>query len=126
MSRKTNVTRNVIDTQSIVFPCVLKTIISHTHNDDATFTKNDKQIRATLRATFRDDHVKNTSWIASNIRDYERIRRAYDRVFDARCIERDDNAKKQRAQKRSTSSRKSPKHDAQSNVETTTHDNVDA
>ena len=124
MSRKTNASQ--MFNRTIVFPCVLKTIIAHTHDDDATFTKNDKQIRSTLRATFRDDHVKNTSWIASNMRDYDRIRRAYDRVYDTSCVERDENAKKQRAQKRVTKTRKSTKDNAQSNVETTTHDNVDA
>lgn len=114
MSRKTNTTRNVDFNRTIVFPCVLKTIISHTHDDDATFTKNDKQIRATLRATFRDDHVKNTSWIVANMREYERVRRAYDRVFDHACIARDDNAKAQRANARKTKSRKD---DAQTNVD---------
>lgn len=76
MTRKT--------TNAIVFPCVLKTIISHTHRDDATFTRNDKQIRATLRAKFADAHVKNTSWVASNMRDYDRIRSAFDNAYATR------------------------------------------
>lgn len=81
MSRKNNA-------QSIAFPCVLKTIISHTHRDDKTFAKNDKQIRATLRAKLSDTHVKNTSWIATNMREYDRIRRAYDARYDATCNNR--------------------------------------
>ena len=102
MSRKTN--------NSIVFPCVLKTIIAHTHNDDATFSRNDKQIRSTLRAKLSDRHVKNTSWIAMNARDYDLIRCAYDNAYATRQA----NAKK-----RATPSRKRA---TQTNVDA----NVDA
>lgn len=73
MSRKTN----------IEFPCVLKTIISHTHRDDKSFARNDKQIRSTLRAKLHAMHVRNTSWIATNMREYDAIRRAYDARYDA-------------------------------------------
>lgn len=82
---------------SIAFPCVLKTIISHTHRDNKTFAKNDKQIRATLRAKLSDAHVKNTSWIATNMREYDRIRRAYDTQYDASCVNRAKRATKSRA-----------------------------
>jgi len=69
--------------KTIAFPCVLKTIISHTHRDDKTFARNDKQIRATLRAKSINDHIRNTSWIATNMREYDAIRRAYDARYDA-------------------------------------------
>ena len=83
--------------KTIVFPCVLKTIIAHTHNDDATFSRNDKQIRSTLRAKLNDRHVKNTSWIAMNLRDYDAIRCAYDHAYATRQAN---------TRKRATSSRK--------------------
>lgn len=85
-----DMTRN---TKTIEFPIVLKSIISHTHRDDKTFTKNDKQIRATLRAKLNDAHVKNTSWIANNQREYDAIRRAFDMRYDATMT----NAKKRNA-----------------------------
>lgn len=69
--------------KTIEFPIVLKTIISHTHRDDKTFAKNDKQIRAILRAKNVNDHIRNTSWIATNMREYDAIRRAYDMRYDA-------------------------------------------
>lgn len=69
--------------KTIEFPCVLKTIIAHTYRDDKTFAKNDKQIRATLRAKNINNHIRNTSWIATNMREYDAIRRAYDTRYDA-------------------------------------------
>lgn len=102
------------DAKTIVFPCVLKTIISHTMRDDKTFTKNDKQIRAILRAKFNDAHVKNTSWIATNMREYDALRRAYDRAYDATL----NNVKKVRTNTR--------KANTKTNVDVVTHDNVDA
>ena len=91
---------------AIAFPIVLKTIISHTFRDDKTFTKNDKQIRATLRAKNVNDHIRNTSWIATNSREYDAIRRAFDLKYDALCATR---------AKRVTKTRVAPNVDA--NVE---------
>lgn len=101
MSRK-------IHAQSIVFPIVLKSIIAHTHRDDKTFAKNDKQIRATLRAKSINNHIRNTSWIATNMREYDAIRRAYDNAYNATC---------ERAKKRVTKSRVVANVDDVANVE---------
>lgn len=81
MKAKHNMSRN---NSSIVFPVVLKTIISHTHRDDKAFAKNDKQVRATLRAKGVNNHIRNTSWIATNMREYDAIRTAYDAAYAAR------------------------------------------
>jgi hypothetical protein len=89
-----DMTRNA---KTIEFPIVLKSIISHTLRDDKTFTKNDKQIRATLRAKLADKHVKNTSWIATNMREYDAIRRAYDMRYDASMINANKRASKRDA-----------------------------
>lgn len=67
--------------KSIVFPIVLKSIIAHTHRDNKSFTLNDKQIRSRLRAKFADAHIKNTSWIATNMREYDAIRCAFDVAY---------------------------------------------
>lgn len=83
---------------NIVFPVVLKTIISHTHRDDKSFAKNDKQIRATLRAKLSDSHVRNTSWIANNMREYDAIRTAYDNAYATRLA----NARKRNTKTRAT------------------------
>lgn len=87
---------------------VLKSIIDDAMNDKTIIDDNAKRIRAKLRATFRDDHVKNTSWIATTSREYDRIRCA----FDARYAERVANARKRK-------SKSNAKNNAQSNVETT-------
>jgi len=92
MSRKNNA-------NSIVFPIVLKSIIAHTYRDDKTFAKNDKQIRATLRAKNVNDHIRNTSWIATNMREYDAIRRAYDLRYDASCVNRAKRVTKTRVAK---------------------------
>lgn len=68
-------------TKSRSFPCVLKTIINDAHRDNKTFTLNDKQIRSRLRAKFNDAHIKNTSWIATNSREYDAIRCAFDVAY---------------------------------------------
>lgn len=87
MSRKTNA-------QSIVFPIVLKSIIAHTHRDTKTFALNDKQIRAKLRVALATSHVRNTSWIAANMREYDAIRCAYDNAYaTSRANARKRNAK---------------------------------
>lgn len=105
MSRKNN-------NASIVFPIVLKTIIAHTYRDDATFAKNDKQIRATLRAKNVNNHIRNTSWIAMNMREYDAIRRAYDLKYDAKCVASSKRHTKTRVAKTS-------------NVETSNVENVE-
>jgi hypothetical protein len=74
MSRKAN-------TKSRSFPIVLKSIIDDAHRDNKSFTLNDKQIRSRLRVAFRDMHVKNTSWVANNAREYDAIRRAFDVAY---------------------------------------------
>jgi hypothetical protein len=63
--------------KSITFPVVLKTIISDVHRDNKSFTLNDKQIRSRLRAKV-PAHIRNTSWVANNQRDYDAIRSAFD------------------------------------------------
>ena len=82
------------------FPCVLKSIINDAHNDDKSFTLNDKQIRSRLRAKFADAHIKNTSWIATSSREYDAIRCA----FDARYANTIANARKRNAKKRDATS----------------------
>lgn len=89
---------------AIVFPVVLKTIISHTHRDDKTFSRNDKQIRATLRAKLNDAHVKNTSWVANNMRDYDRIRSAFDNAYATRIA----NSRKRVSRRTSTTVAETP------------------
>lgn len=92
MSRKNN-------TQSRSYPIVLKSIIADAHRDNKNFTLNDKQIRSRLRAKFVDTHIKNTSWIATNSREYDAIRCAFDVAYaNARA-----NARK-RTSKRETKS----------------------
>lgn len=66
---------------AITFPAVLKTIITHAATDNKTFTRTDKQVRATLRTKLADAHAKNTSWVANNQREYDRIRSAFDDAY---------------------------------------------
>ena len=84
---------NEMSRKSIAFPCVLKTIINDTHRDDKAFTLNDKQIRSRLRAKFNDAHVKNTSWVANNVREYNAIRATFDARF-AQSLTRKPRTKK--------------------------------
>lgn len=65
------------------FPVVLKSIISDAHKSNPSFTLNDKQIRSRLRAKFADTHIRNTSWIATNSREYDAIRSAFDAKYAA-------------------------------------------
>jgi hypothetical protein len=65
------------------FPCVLKTIINDAHKDNKSFTLNDKQIRSRLRAKI-NTHMKNTSWVANNQREYDAIRCAFDASYASR------------------------------------------
>lgn len=69
--------------KSITFPVVLKTIISDVHRDNKSFTLNDKQIRSRLRAKV-PAHIRNTSWVANNQRDYDAIRSAFDATYAAK------------------------------------------
>jgi hypothetical protein len=69
--------------KTTTFPVVLKTIISDAHKSNPSFTLNDKQIRSRLRAKLADTHVKNTSWVANNQRDYDAIRSAFDAKYAA-------------------------------------------
>jgi hypothetical protein len=62
------------------FPVVLKTIINDAHRDNKSFTLNDKQIRSRLRAKVAS-HVRNTSWVANNQREYDAIRCAFDNAY---------------------------------------------
>jgi hypothetical protein len=93
MSRNNNKTR--------LFPCVLKTIINDAHRDNKSFTLNDKQIRSRLRAKMNDAHIRNTSWIATNSREYDAMRCAFDVAYATKIA----NAKtsKRRTSKRATS-----------------------
>lgn len=77
MTRKSNATRT--------FPIVLKSIIADTHKSNPSFTLNDKQIRARLRANenVRKFHAPNTSHVANNASQYDAIRCAYDAVYAA-------------------------------------------
>ena len=86
------------NTKSRTFPIVLKTIIDDAMREKTINDDNAKKIRAKLRVAFRDDHVKNTSWIATNARDYDRIRCA----FDAKYRDRIANARKRTTKKRDT------------------------
>lgn len=83
-------------TKNRSYPCVLKTIINDAHNDDKSFTLNDKQIRSRLRAKFNDAHVKNTSWVANNAREYDALRSTFDNAYASKIA---------RSRKRNTKSR---------------------
>lgn len=83
------------NTKSRSFPIVLKSIIADAHRDNKNFTLNDKQIRSRLRAKFNDTHIKNTSWIATNSREYDAIRCAFDVAYaNARANARKRTTKK--------------------------------
>lgn len=68
-------------TKTIAFPIVLKTIINDAHKSNASFTLNDKQIRSRLRAKLNASHIRNTSWVANNQREYDAIRCAFDTQY---------------------------------------------
>lgn len=74
------------NTKSRVFPIVLKTIINDAMRENTIADDNAKKIRAKLRVALNDDHVKNTSWIATNAREYDRIRCAFDARYNERLI----------------------------------------
>ena len=103
MSRKVN-------TKTRVFPIVLKTIIDDAMRERTINDDNAKKIRAKLRVAFRDQHVKNTSWIATNTREYDAIRCAFDHVYRDRIA----NARKRKSRAKSNANA--------SNDATTTND----
>lgn len=86
------------NTKTRVFPIVLKTIIDDAMREKTINDDNAKKIRARLRAAFANDHVKNTSWIATNAREYDRIRCAFDVIYHERIA----NARKRVAKKNNT------------------------
>lgn len=90
MSRKTN-------TKSRAFPIVLKTIIDDAMRDNTINDDNAKKIRAKLRVAFRDTHAKNTSWVATNTREYDAIRCAFDVAYATRIANARKRASKSRA-----------------------------
>lgn len=69
--------------KNATFPIVLKSIINDAHKDNKSFTLNDKQIRSRLRAKVAS-HIRNTSWVANNQREYDAIRSAFDTTYAAR------------------------------------------
>lgn len=90
---------------------VLKTIIDDAMNDKTIVDDNAKRIRAKLRVALRDNHVLNTSWIATSSREYDAIRCAFDNVYAQRIA----NAKKRKTKSR-----------AKTNVDETTTTNENA
>lgn len=72
---------------------VLKTIIDDAMNDKTIVDDNAKRIRAKLRVALANDHVKNTSWIATSSREYDRIRCAFDTQYATRIA----NARKRKS-----------------------------
>lgn len=96
------------NTKSRVFPIVLKTIIDDAMREKTIVDDNAKKIRAKLRVAFANEHVKNTSWIATNAREYDRIRCAFDAKYATRIAN---------ARKRKTKSNDATTNDTTTNVE---------
>lgn len=94
------------NTKTRVFPIVLKTIIDDAMREKTIVDDNAKKIRAKLRVALASSHIRNTSWIATNSREYDAIRCAFDAKYATRV---------EQSRKRATK-----KNDA------TTRDNVDA
>lgn len=82
---KHNMTKKINNSRE--FPIVLKTIINDAMRDKTIVDDNAKKIRARLRVALNDAHVKNTSWIAMNARDYDRIRCAFDAKYAQRLVD---------------------------------------
>lgn len=87
-------------TKTVQFPIVLKSIIDIAVREKTIVDDNAKKIRAKLRATLNDSHVKNTSWVANNMTELNRIRCAFDPVYAERLA----NARKRNAKKNVTQS----------------------
>lgn len=96
------------NTKTRVFPIVLKSIIDDAMRDKTIVDDNAKRIRAKLRVALASSHIRNTSWIANNQREYDAIRCA----FDARYNERMTQSRKRKSR-------------AKSNDETNNVENVD-
>lgn len=110
MTRNTTNNTTKRNAKTRVFPIVLKTIIDDAMRDETIVDDNAKKIRAKLRVAFREQHAKNTSWVANNQREYDALRCA----FDTRYRERMTNARK----------RNTKKNDAITNATTTTNENA--
>lgn len=87
--------RNITKTR--VFPIVLKTIIANAIDEKTIVDDNAKRIRAKLRVALATSHVRNTSWIANNQREYDAIRCAFDNTYATRIA----NARKRKANAKS-------------------------
>lgn len=74
------------NTKTRVFPIVLKSIIDDAMRDKTIIDDNAKRIRAKLRVALASSHVRNTSWIANNQREYDAIRCAFDARYNERMI----------------------------------------
>jgi hypothetical protein len=98
MKAKHDMTKN--NTKSRVFPIVLKTMIDDAMREKTINDDNAKKIRARLRVAFANEHVKNTSWIATTQREYDRIRCAFDATYATRLT----NARKRNTKKNATTS----------------------
>jgi hypothetical protein len=87
MARTTKTTNaRKANMQTRVFPIVLKTIIDDAMREKTINDDNAKKIRAKLRVAFRETHAKNTSWVATNSREYDAIRCAFDARYNERLI----------------------------------------
>jgi hypothetical protein len=84
--------------KSTSFPVVLKSIINDAHKSNPSFTLNDKQIRSRLRSKVAS-HIRNTSWVANNQREYDAIRAAFDTAYAAKIAK---PARAPRARKNAT------------------------
>jgi hypothetical protein len=73
------------------FPVVLKSIISDAIKDKTIVDDNAKRIRAKLRLALADSHIRNTSWIANNQKEYDAIRCAFDARYATKLA---DNRKR--------------------------------
>lgn len=74
------------NTKTRVFPIVLKSIIDDAMRDKTIVDDNAKRIRAKLRVALASSHIRNTSWIANNQREYDAIRCAFDARYNERMI----------------------------------------
>lgn len=118
MTNNTTKSRAKVNTQSREIPSItLSSIIRDIYRDNTNATITDKKARARLRVVYRDEHVHNTSWVFTQSRAHD-VRMMFDDVY---------RAKHERAQKRATSTRATPrKRNAKSHdVTTTTNDDDD-
>ena len=102
---------------------VLKTIHDDIMKSNANATITTKQMRAKLRVTMNDIHVRNSSWIFTTSQ-YDVVRAMFDDAY---------RAKIERASKRNAKSNDAPRakrvaksNDDATNVVATSNENVDA